>query len=153
MKEPGRILYAEDDDKDVELTLAALEQHNLANEVVVVRDGEQALDYLYRRGQFASRTGVDPVVVLLDLKMPKIDGLEVLREMKSDERLRTIPVVVLTSSREEWDVVESYRLGVNAYVVKPVGFQEFTDAVTALGLFWAIINEPPPTRRRIEPTP
>ncbi len=153
MKEPGRILYAEDDDKDVELTLAALEQHNLANEVVVVRDGEQALDYLYRRGQFASRTGVDPVVVLLDLKMPKIDGLEVLREMKSDERLRTIPVVVLTSSREEWDVVESYRLGVNAYVAKPVGFQEFTDAVTALGLFWAIINEPPPTRRRIEPTP
>jgi len=153
MKEPGRILYAEDDDKDVELTLAALEQHNLANEVVVVRDGEQALDYLYRRGQFASRTGVDPVVVLLDLKMPKVDGLEVLREMKSDERLRTIPVVVLTSSREERDVVESYRLGVNAYVAKPVGFQEFTDAVTALGLFWAIINEPPPTRRRIEPTP
>ncbi len=153
MTEPGRILYAEDDEKDVELTLAALEQHNLANEVVVVRDGEQALDYLYRRGEFASRTGVDPVVVLLDLKMPKVDGLEVLREMKSDERLRTIPVVVLTSSREERDVVESYRLGVNAYVAKPVGFQEFTDAVTALGLFWAIINEPPPTRRRIEPTP
>ena len=153
MKEPGRILYAEDDDKDVELTLAALEHHNLANEVVVVQDGGEALDYLYRRGQFASRTGVDPVVVLLDLKMPKIDGLEVLREMKSDERLRTIPVVVLTSSREERDVVESYRLGVNAYVAKPVGFQEFTDAVTALGLFWAIINEPPPTRRRIEPTP
>ena len=153
MKEPGRILYAEDDDKDVELTLAALEQHNLANEVVVVRDGEQALDYLYRRGQFASRTGVDPVVVLLDLKMPKIDGLEVLREMKSDERLRTIPVVVLTSSREEWDVVESYRLGVNAYVAKPVGFQEFTDAVTALGLFWAIINEPPPTRYQWQSAP
>ncbi len=153
MTEPGRILYAEDDNKDVELTLAALEQHHLANEVVVVRDGEEALDYLYRRGEFASRSGDDPVVVLLDLKMPKVDGLEVLREMKSDERLRTIPVVVLTSSREERDVVESYRLGVNAYVAKPVGFQEFTDAVTALGLFWAIINEPPPTRRRIEPTP
>ncbi len=153
MTDRGRILYAEDDDKDVELTLAALEQHNRANEVVVVHDGGEALDYLYRRGQFASRTGVDPVVVLLDLKMPKIDGLEVLREMKSDDRLKTIPVVVLTSSREQRDVVESYRLGVNAYVAKPVGFQEFIDAVKTLGLFWAILNEAPPSDRRIEPTP
>ena len=153
MTEPGRILYAEDDDKDVELTLAALEQHHLANEVVVVRDGEQALDYLHRRGEFASRSGDDPVVVLLDLKMPKVDGLDVLRQLKSDDRLKTIPVVVLTSSREERDVVESYRLGVNAYVAKPVGFQEFIDAVKALGLFWAILNEPPPADRRIEPTP
>jgi len=144
MKEPGRILYAEDDEKDVELTLAALDQHHLANEVVVVRDGEQVLDYLYRRGEFESRTSRDPVVVLLDLKMPKVDGLEVLRAMKSDARLKTIPVVVLTSSREDTDVLESYSLGVNAYVVKPVHFEQFVEAVKELGLFWAVINKAPP---------
>ena len=144
MKEPGRILYAEDDEKDVELTLAALDQHHLANEVVVVGDGEQVLDYLYRRGEFESRTTSDPVVVLLDLKMPKVDGLEVLRAMKSDATLKTIPVVVLTSSQEDTDVLESYNLGVNAYVVKPVHFEEFIKAVKELGLFWAIINKPPP---------
>ncbi len=144
MKEPGRILYAEDDEKDVELTLTALGQHHLANEVVVVGDGKQALDYLYRRGEFESRTSSDPIVVLLDLKMPKVDGLEVLRAMKSDANLKTIPVVVLTSSQEDTDVLESYKLGVNAYVVKPVRFEEFIEAVKELGLFWAIINKPPP---------
>ena len=144
MEEPGRILYADDDEKDVELTLMALGRHSLANEVVVVGDGEEVLDYLYCRGQFASRRSSDPVVVLLDLKMPNVDGLEVLRVMKSDTRLRTIPVVVLTSSREEKDVIESYKLGVNAYVVKPVGFEQFADAVGKVGLFWAVVNEPPP---------
>lgn len=144
MQEPGRILYAEDNENDVELTLRALAQHNLANTVVVVGDGEQALDYLYRRGEFESRTSSDPIVVLLDLKMPKVDGLEVLRAMKSDANLKTIPVVVLTSSQEDTDVLESYNLGVNAYVVKPVHFEKFIDAVKELGLFWAIINKPPP---------
>ena len=144
MKKPGRILYAEDNKNDVELTLAALDKHHLANEVVVVRDGEQALDYLYRRGEFESRTSSNPVVVLLDLKMPKVDGLEVLRAMKSDASLKTIPVVVLTSSEEDTDVLESYNLGVNAYVVKPVHFEQFIEAVKELGLFWAIINKPPP---------
>jgi CheY-like chemotaxis protein len=139
-----RILLAEDDEKDVELTLAALAEYHLANDVAVVRDGEEALDYLYRRGKYKERANGNPVVVLLDLKMPKVDGLEVLREIKSDEQLELIPVVVLTSSREERDVVESYRLGVNAYVVKPVDFEKFTDAVKQLGLFWAVLNESPP---------
>jgi CheY-like chemotaxis protein len=130
-----RILLAEDDEKDVELTLAALAEYHLANDVAVVRDGEEALDYLYRRGKYKERANGNPVVVLLDLKMPKVDGLEVLREIKSDEQLELIPVVVLTSSREERDVVESYRLGVNAYVVKPVDFEKFTDAVKQLGLY------------------
>lgn len=138
-----RILLAEDSPKDVELTLAALEEHHLANEVIVVNDGAEALDYLYRRGKYALRTDHHPVVVLLDLKMPKVDGLEVLRMIKSDEHLKTIPVVMLTSSREEQDLVKSYKLGVNAYVVKPVDFQEFVDAVKEVGAFWAIINEPP----------
>lgn len=142
--EPGMILYAEDDERDVELTLAALEQHNLANHVVVVGDGEQALDYLMRRGDYESRDGADPVVVLLDLKMPKVDGLEVLRQVRADENLKTIPVVVLTSSREEKDIVEGYQHGVNAYVVKPVDFEQFMSAVSELGLFWAVINESPP---------
>ncbi|WP_447979815.1 response regulator [Candidatus Nitrospira bockiana] len=139
-----RILLAEDSLKDVELTLMALEEHKLANEVVVVSDGAQALDYLYRRGEFAGRANGQPAVVLLDLKMPKVDGLEVLRTMKSDAGLKTIPVVILTSSREECDLVDSYRLGVNGYVVKPVDFQRFVAAVKELGVFWAIINEPPP---------
>jgi CheY-like chemotaxis protein len=144
MNELGRILIVEDDPKDVELTLTALEEYNLANEVVVTRDGEEALDYLYCRGNFTTRTGDNPAVLLLDLKLPKIDGLEVLQQIKSDEKLRMIPVVVLTSSREEKDMVASYKLGVNAYVVKPVDFHEFVNAIKELGVFWAVINEPPP---------
>lgn len=144
MNDLKRILLVEDNEKDIELTLAALDEHNLANEVVVTHDGAEALDYLYRRGQFKMRSGNQPAVILLDLKMPKVDGLEVLRQMKSDEELKNIPVVMLTSSREEQDLVKSYKLGVNAYVVKPVNFQEFVDAVKQLGVFWAIINEPPP---------
>lgn len=139
-----RILLVEDSSKDIELTLAALEEHRLANEVVVVQDGAEALDYLYRRGTFTERPAGNPGVVLLDLKMPKMDGLEVLRRMKEDKKLQTIPVVMLTSSREERDVIESYQLGANAYVVKPVAFQEFMAAVKHLGLFWAVVNEPPP---------
>ena len=140
----GRILIVEDDPKDVELTLTALEEYNLANEVVVTRDGEEALDYLYCRGNFAARTNDNPAVLLLDLKLPKVDGLEVLQQIKADEKMKMIPVVVLTSSREERDMVASYKLGVNAYVVKPVDFHEFVNAIKELGIFWAVINEPPP---------
>jgi DNA-binding response OmpR family regulator len=140
----GRILMVEDDPKDVELTLTALEEYNLANDVVVTSDGEEVLDYLYCRGNFASRSDGNPAVLLLDLKLPKVDGLEVLQRIKSDANLKTIPVVVLTSSHEEKDMVASYRLGVNAYVVKPVDFHEFVNAVKELGMFWAIINQPPP---------
>ena len=140
-----RILLAEDDPKDVELTLTALEEHNLANKVVVARDGAEALDYLYRRGRFADRLDGQPVVVLLDLKMPRVDGLEVLRQIKGDPELRTIPIVILTSSRQEQDIVESYDLGVNAYVVKPVAFDTFVDVVRQLGLFWVLTNEAPPS--------
>jgi CheY-like chemotaxis protein len=144
MDELRPILYAEDNPADVELTLAAMERFRLANRVVLVRDGEEALDYLFRRGKFEGRQGRDPAVVLLDLKMPRVDGLEVLKTIKGDEKLRTIPVVVLTSSREESDLVEGYRLGANAYVVKPVGFDEFVEAVKQVGAFWGILNEPPP---------
>jgi CheY-like chemotaxis protein len=140
----GRILLVEDDPKDVELTLTALEEYNLANEVVVARDGAEALDYLYCRGPFSSRSNENPAVLLLDLKLPKVDGLEVLQQLKSDEKLRLIPVVVLTSSNQEKDMIASYRLGVNAYVVKPVDFHEFVNAIKELGVFWAVINEPPP---------
>jgi CheY-like chemotaxis protein len=140
----GRILMVEDDPKDVELTLTALEDYNLANEVVVTHDGEEALDYLYSRGQYKMRSGDNPAVLLLDLKLPKVDGLEVLRQIKTDEKLRMIPVVVLTSSKEEKDMVASYKLGVNAYVVKPVDFHEFVNAIKELGVFWAVINQPPP---------
>ena len=140
----GRILLVDDDPNDVELTLTALEDYNLANEVVVARDGAEALDYLYCREKFAARSGDNPAVLLLDLKLPKIDGLEVLQQIKSDDKLNMIPVVVLTSSREEKDMVASYRLGVNAYVVKPVDFHEFVNAIKELGIFWAVINEPPP---------
>src|ERR1700733_711559 len=140
----GRILIVEDDPKDVELTLTALEEYNLANEVVIARDGVEALDYLYRRGEFSARSAENPAVLLLDLKLPRIDGLEVLRQIKSDDALKMIPVVVLTSSHEEKDMVASYRLGVNAYVVKPVDFHEFVNAIKELGVFWAVINEPPP---------
>ena len=145
MNELKRILLVEDNPKDVELTLTALAEHKLANEVVVARDGAEGLDYLYRRGQFKMRAEGNPAVVLLDIKMPKIDGMEVLRQIKSDLELKAIPVVMLTSSREEKDLVASYHLGVNAYVVKPVNFGEFVDAVKELGVFWAIVNEPPPT--------
>ena len=138
------ILLVEDDPKDVELTLAALEEHHLANKVVVARDGTEALDFLFRRGQFGDRPRGQPVVVLLDLKMPKVDGLEVLRQVKDDPALKTIPIVVLTSSRQERDVVESYNLGVNAYVVKPVAFDSFVDVVKQLGLFWVLTNETSP---------
>ena len=144
MGELGRILIVEDDPKDVELTLTALGEYNLANEVVITRDGEEALDYLYCRGNFKMRTGENPAVLLLDLKLPKVNGLEVLQQIKSDEKLKMIPVVVLTSSREEKDMVASYKLGVNAYVVKPVDFYEFVNAIKELGMFWALINEPPP---------
>ncbi|SRR5581483_3201906 len=139
-----RILLAEDSECDVELTLAALEEHNLANEVVVARDGEEALDYLHGRGKFAGHANGLPVVVLLDLKMPKVDGLEVLRRLRADDNLKHIPVVMITSSREEQDLVKSYQLGVNAYVVKPVDFQQFAASIKEIGYFWAIINEPPP---------
>jgi CheY-like chemotaxis protein len=146
----ARILLVEDDPRDVELTMSALEEYNLSNEVVVASDGEEALDYLYCRGKFQRRSGDNPAVLLLDLKLPKVDGLEVLEKIKSDDALKIIPVVVLTSSREERDMVASYKLGVNAYVVKPVDFHEFVNAIKELGVFWAIINEPPPgsTRKR-----
>jgi CheY-like chemotaxis protein len=140
----GRILIVEDDPRDVELTLTALADYNLANEVVVTRDGEEALDYLHARGSFKTRMNGNPAVVLLDLKLPKVDGLEVLEQMKSDQKLKMIPVVVLTSSRQERDLVASYKYGVNAYVVKPVDFHAFVNAIKELGSFWAVINEPPP---------
>ena len=144
MNKLGRILLVEDDPKDVELTLTALEEYNLANEVIVARDGEEALEYLYSRGKFKTRSSDNPAVMLLDLKLPKVDGLEVLKQIKSEEKLRMVPVVVLTSSKEEKDMVASYRLGVNAYVVKPVDFHEFVNAIKELGIFWAVINQPPP---------
>jgi CheY-like chemotaxis protein len=144
MSSLGRILMVEDDPRDVELTLTALEEYNLANEVVVARDGVEALDYLYCRGDFSTRSNDNPAVMLLDLKLQKVHGLEVLAQIKSDENLKMIPVVVLTSSREEIDMVASYKLGVNGYVVKPVDFHEFVNAIKELGIFWAVINEPPP---------
>jgi CheY-like chemotaxis protein len=144
MEKLGRILMVEDDPNDVELALTALEEYHLANELVVARDGQLALDYLYCRGEFSSRIRENPAVMLLDLKLPKVDGLEVLQQVKSDENLKTIPVVVLTSSNEEKDMMRSYTLGVNAYVVKPVDFHEFVNAVRELGVFWAVINQPPP---------
>jgi CheY-like chemotaxis protein len=140
----GRILIVEDDPNDLELTLTALADYNLANEVVVTRDGQQALDYLHCRAEFSTRATGNPAVILLDLKMPKVSGLEVLQQVRSDTHLKMIPVVVLTSSNEEKDVIRSYSLGVNAYVVKPVDFHEFVNAVKELGAFWAVINEPPP---------
>jgi CheY-like chemotaxis protein len=139
-----RILLAEDNERDVELTLAALEKSGLANEVDVVHDGEEVLDYLHGKNAFAGRGPELPVVILLDLKMPKVDGLQALKAIKADPRLRAIPVVMLTSSREEQDLVESYNHGVNAYVVKPVDFKQFYETVRQLGVFWALINEPPP---------
>jgi DNA-binding response OmpR family regulator len=144
MSDIKRILLVEDDPKDVELTLTGLAEYNLANEVVVVHDGEEALDYLYRRGAYENRSNGNPAVVLLDLKLPKINGFEVLEKIRADESLKLLPVVMLTSSHEERDLVASYKLGVNAYVVKPVDFHQFVNAVKELGVFWAMINEPPP---------
>lgn len=138
------ILLAEDNPRDAELALAAMEEHHLADKVVVCRDGAEVLDYLYCRGRYKTRLQGNPAVVFLDLKMPKVDGLEVLRTIKADARLRPIPVVMLTSSREENDLAQSYALGANAYVVKPVEFQQFLKAVKESGMFWGLINEPPP---------
>ena len=143
MSQLKRILLVDDNAKDVELALAAFEEQNLANKVVVTRNGAEALDYIYRRGCYASRPEGQPAVVLLDLKMPKVDGMDVLRQVKSDPKFKTLPVVMLTSSREEQDLVRSYALGVNAYVVKPIDFRQLVDAVRQLGLFWAVLNEPP----------
>ena len=145
MKTLKRIMLVEDNLNDIDLTLAALEEHHLVNEIVVARDGAEALDYLYKRGKFADRGDDLPAVVLLDIKMPKVTGLEVLRQMKSDPLFKNLPVVMLTSSREEPDLAASYALGANAYVVKPVDFQQFVDAVKQVGVFWAVVNEPPPT--------
>ncbi|MGD8836273.1 MAG: response regulator [Desulfobacteraceae bacterium] len=147
MKNYKRILLVEDDEKDIELTLAALDEHNLANEVAVVRDGVEALDYLYRRESFARRPAGLPVVIMLDLKMPRMDGVQVLRQIKADDEMRTIPVVVLTSSHESMDLQQCYRLGVNAYVVKPVRFTEFMVAVGKTCVFWALTNQPSPELR------
>lgn len=140
-----RILLVEDDPKDVELTVSALSEYNLANDILVVRDGVEALDYLYRRGAFAQEPEGNPIVILLDLKMPRLDGLQVLRELKSNPRLQVIPVVVLTSSKESQDLETCYRLGANAYVMKPVRFTEFVEAIKSIGVFWALLNEPPPS--------
>jgi CheY-like chemotaxis protein len=144
MESNGRtILLVEDNPLDIELMLAALQEHGLTNEIVVARDGVEALDYLYRRNQYAGRPVGHPLLILLDLKMPRVDGLEVLRQIKQDPDLRVIPIVMLTSSREEQDIVESYNLGANAYVVKPVAFEAFVGVVKQIGLFWILINEPP----------
>ncbi len=148
MKTLRPILLVEDSPHDIELILAALERNNFANPVVVLRDGAEALDYLHRRGSYAGRVDAQPIVVFLDLKMPKVDGLEVLQQLKRDDELKTLPVVILTSSREESDLVKSYRTGANAYVVKPVGFQQFVDAIRQAGMFWAVVNEPPPQAPR-----
>jgi DNA-binding response OmpR family regulator len=139
-----RILLVEDDPRDVELILEALAEYNLANEVIVAGDGEEALDYLYCRGNFKTRPESNPAVVLLDLKLPKVSGMELLKQIRSDEKLKMTPVIILTSSREDKDWIESYKLGVNAYVVKPVNFHAFVDAVKDIGAFWAVVNEPPP---------
>jgi len=137
------ILLVEDDRKDAELTLAAFSESKVGNDVIVVRDGVEALDYIYRRGNYTGRPAIDPLVILLDLKLPRLDGIQVLQKLKADQHLKSIPVVMLTSSREEGDVVRSYDLGVNAYVVKPVDFHEFSNAIKEIGLFWTIVNHPP----------
>jgi len=151
MNQIKRILLVEDDPQDVELILTALEEYRLTNGVDVVRDGAEALDYLYRRGKFQTRDRSNPAVVILDLKLPKVSGLEVLRKVKADEQLRLVPIVVLTSSREEQDLVASYQLGVNAYAVKPVDFHKFVEAIKTLGAFWAVLNEAPLAEPKSEP--
>jgi DNA-binding response OmpR family regulator len=137
------ILLVEDDRKDVELTLAAFSENNIGNEVIVVRDGVEALDYLHRRGTYVGRIPGHPLVILLDLKLPRLNGIQVLQNLKADPQLKSVPVVMLTSSREESDVIRSYDLGVNAYVVKPVDFKEFSIAIKEIGLFWTVVNYPP----------
>ena len=144
MTELKRIVLVEDSPNDVTLVLAAFQETNLANEVVVLNDGQQALDFLHKRGEYAQRQDANPAVVLLDLKLPKVDGLQVLADIKKTEKLRSVPVVMLTSSREEPDLARCYDLGANAYVVKPVSFPDFVAALKDLGLFWAVLNEPPP---------
>ena len=144
MVEIRTILFAEDNPRDVELTLEALGDHNLANNVIVVRDGVETMEYLRLEGKYKQRKKGNPAVLLLDIKMPRMDGIEVLRAIRSDKLLKMLPVVMLTSSREEQDLIRSYELGVNAYVVKPVDFKEFIEAVKQLGIFWAVINEAPP---------
>lgn len=141
MAQSKPILIVEDNLNDIELTARVLKNNRVTNEIIVTRNGGDALDYLYRRGGFKNRVPGNPAVILLDLKMPKVDGLEVLRILKHDEDLKVVPVVVFTSSREEADLVKSYKLGVNAYVVKPVGFEQFTDAIKQLGMFWVSLNE------------
>ncbi len=143
MVEIRTILFAEDNPRDVELTLEALGDHNLANNVIVVRDGVEALDYLRCEGKYKQRRPGNPAVLLLDIKMPRMDGIEVLKTIRGDDKLKTLPVVMLTSSREEQDLIRSYEFGVNAYVVKPVDFKEFIEAVRQVGVFWAVINEVP----------
>ena len=144
MVEIRTILYAEDNPRDVELTLEALGDYNLANNVMVVRDGVETMEYLRREGKYNQRKPGNPAVILLDIKMPRMDGLEVLKAIRSDNKLKMLPVVILTSSREEQDLIKSYKIGVNAYVVKPVDFKEFIEAVKQVGVFWAVINELPP---------
>ena len=138
------ILLVDDSPRDTELAIDALRQNHLANEIIALHNGAEALDYLYRRGPFADRPNGNPAVVLLDMKMPKVDGLEVLQQMKNDPQLKMIPVVMLTSSREDQDLKKCYQLGVNAYIVKPVQFHEFVEAVKLVGAFWGVLNEPPP---------
>ncbi len=151
MKGLRPILLVEDNPKDLELTLEALERSQLANDVVTARDGVEALDWLFRRNAHENRETNDPAVILLDLKLPRIDGLQVLEQIKSDDDMKHLPVVMLTASREESDLVKSYQLGVNAFVVKPVGFQDFFKAIRDLGIFWAVVNEPHPPRPRTQP--
>jgi len=144
MEELKKILYAEDNPKDVELTIEALTDHNLANSIIVVRDGVEVMDYLHCAGKYKDRKPGNPAVLMLDIKMPRMDGLEVLRAVRSDAKLKMLPVVILSSSREEQDIIRSYELGVNAYVVKPVDFKDFIEAIKHIGVFWALINEVPP---------
>jgi two-component system response regulator len=143
-----RILIVDDSPKDIELTIATLAENNLANDVVSAEDGEEALDYLYKRGKFANEDGL-PAVILLDVKMPKMDGIEVLKHIRSDAKFKYIPVIMVTSSNEERDIVESYKLGANSYVVKPVDVVQFIDAIKALGQYWAVINQPPPAHMKM----
>ena len=140
------ILLAEDNSKDIELTLEAMAENNLGNQVIIVKDGIETMEYLRREGKYKLRNAGNPCVILLDIKMPRMDGIEVLRNIRSDDRLKKIPVVMITSSREEKDLINTYELGVNAYVVKPVSFQQFIDAVKQIGSFWAVLNELPPER-------
>ncbi len=146
-----RVLFVDDSERDTELALEAFAEYRLANEVMVLRDGVEALDYLYRRGEYAARENGLPSLVLLDLKMPRLSGIDVLRQIKGDAALRALPVVVMTSSREEQDLETCYRLGANAYVVKPVKFQSFVEAVRQLGMFWMVVNEPPPQSTHMVP--